>query len=305
MSIARRPVLKGGAALAGLALLTPTCANAAAAAENPMTPVPIPAQVSAKAEIATLPQTKLWYWDTGGNGTPVVLLHPATGSSEIWGYQQPVLARAGHRVIAYSRRGYFKSDPVPKENPGTASGDLADLLDHLSVRKCHLVGSAAGCAIGLDFALSNPARLYSLTLACGVGGILDEEYAKMAADIRLPGFDALPAEFRELSPSYRASNPQGTAQWAALEHAAITGNRVGQIPANRITFAALEKMTVPTLLIGGDADLAVAPPMLRAIQSHLPDAELMFVPEAGHSVYWEQPEAFNRALLAFFARHAA
>jgi pimeloyl-ACP methyl ester carboxylesterase len=304
MTIARRPVLKGGMAMAGLGLLTSGARAAAATIPDPMTPVPMPAQAPAKAELATLPDTKLWYWDTGGNGMPVMLLHPATGSSEIWGYQQPVLARAGYRMIAYARRGYFKSDPVPRDNPGTASGDLKNLLDLIGVQKCHVVGSAAGCQVGIDFALSNPGRLYSLTLACGVGGIQDEDYLKMAEGIRLPGFDALPAEFRELSPAYRASNPQGTREWAALERAAVTGNRFGQANANRITWAALEKLNVPVLLIGGDADLAVAPPMLRAIQSHLPNAELQLIPEAGHSVYWEQPDAFNRALLSFFARHA-
>ena len=45
---------------------------------DPMTPVPIPPQVPVKEGFATLPGTKLWYWDTGGTGQPVVLLHPAT-----------------------------------------------------------------------------------------------------------------------------------------------------------------------------------------------------------------------------------
>ena len=274
------------------------------AVPDPMMPVALPAQVPVKEGWAQLSDTRLWYWDTGGSGQPVVLLHPATGSSEIWSYQQPALARAGYRVVAYSRRGYYKSDPVPRENPGSASEDLKNLLDVLGIGKCHLAGSAAGCAIALDFALSYASRLYSLTLACGVGGIEDEDYVKMAAEVRLPGFDGMPAEFRELSPSYRASNPEGTARWVELERAAVTGNRFGQKPANRISWAALERMNVPTLLIGGDADLAVAPPMLRAIARHLPDAELIFVPEAGHSVYWEQPEAFNRALLSHLAKHA-
>src|SRR5262245_15721671 len=72
---------------------------------NPMRPIPIPAQVSAKDGVAQLPDSRLWYWDTGGQGVPIVLLHPATGSALIWGYQQPVLAKAGYRVIAFSRRG--------------------------------------------------------------------------------------------------------------------------------------------------------------------------------------------------------
>jgi pimeloyl-ACP methyl ester carboxylesterase len=297
MALSRRPVIQGGAASLGLSLLHPVAASAAVFA--------IPPQAPAKAELAALPGTRLWYWDTGGTGAPIVLLHPATGSSEIWGYQQPALVRAGYRVIAYSRRGYYKSDPVPRENPGTASGDLRNFLDFLKIERCHLVGSAAGCQIGIDFALSTAGRLYSLTLACGVGGIQDEDYTKMAAVIRPPQFDSLPAEFRELSPSYRASNPQGTEAWAALEHAAVTGNRFGQTNANRIVWAALEKLNVPVLLIGGDADLAVAPPMLRAMKAHLPNAELVMVQEAGHSVYWEQPEAFNRTVLAFLARHTA
>ena len=46
--------------------------------------VPLPAPVPATEARATLPDTRLWYWDTGGDGTPVVLVHPATGSGLIW-----------------------------------------------------------------------------------------------------------------------------------------------------------------------------------------------------------------------------
>jgi pimeloyl-ACP methyl ester carboxylesterase len=43
--------------------------------------------------------------------------------------------------------------------------------------------------------------------------------------------------------------------------------------------------------------------MLRIFASHLKNAEFVLVPEAGHSVYWEQPEFFNRTVLGFIARH--
>ena len=52
---------------------------------NPMRAIPIPAQVPAKDGVAQLPDTRLWYWDTGGQGVPIVFLHPATGSALIWG----------------------------------------------------------------------------------------------------------------------------------------------------------------------------------------------------------------------------
>ena len=53
---------------------------------------------------------KLWYWDTGGPGEVVVFLHPGSGSAEFFAYQQPVFAKAGYRVISYSRRGQFRSE---------------------------------------------------------------------------------------------------------------------------------------------------------------------------------------------------
>ena len=61
----------------------------------PMMPVPVPPPVAATDAVAALPGTHLWYWDTGGDGIPIVLLHPATGSGLIWGYQQPAFAKAG------------------------------------------------------------------------------------------------------------------------------------------------------------------------------------------------------------------
>lgn len=300
----RRFVVGNIALIAGLISLRGRNAAAAMAIADPMIPVPIPPQVPVAEGLAILPDARLWFWQTENTGQAVVLLHPATGSSEIWGYQQPIFAHAGYRVIAYSRRGYGKSDPVPRDNPGTASVDLRNLLDFLGVAKCHLVASAAGCQIAIDFTLSSPGSVYSLTLACGVGGVQDRDYVQMAESIRPPGFDQMPAAFRELSPSYRAANPEGTAKWAALERVAVTGNRVGQSNANRIVWAAIENMNLPTLLIGGDADLGVPPPMLRMFASHLPNAELVLVQEAGHSVYWEQPEIFNRTVLSFLARHS-
>jgi len=91
---------------------------------------------------------------------------------------------------------------------------------------------------------------------------------------------------------------------AALEHSAITGNRVGQQSANRIDWASFARLKVPTLVIGGGCPISpVPPPMLRLYASHIPGAEVVSVPEAGHSLYWERPDLFNRALLDFFAKH--
>src|SRR5262249_35586046 len=153
-----------------------------------------------------------------------------------------------------SRRGYNGSDAVQRENPGTPSGDLQNLVEFLKLGKFHLLGSAAGGGIAVDYALSHPERLLSLVVACAVGGVADESYVKLTTEMRSKGFDDLPAEFREVGPSYRAANPDGTKVWMALEKKAVTANRFGPENANKITFAKLETLKVPTLVMAGDAD---------------------------------------------------
>src|ERR1700741_1785991 len=170
---------------------------------SPMRPIPIPAQAPAKDGVAQIPDTRLWYWDTGGQGVPIVLLHPATGSALIWGYQQPVLAKAGYRVIAYSRRGYYNAAPFDRKNPGSGSEDLRHLADVLGLGRFHVVASAAGGSIASDFAFSYQERLLSLTISSNAFGVRDGEIAKASAFIRPKGFEQLPPEFREIGPSYR------------------------------------------------------------------------------------------------------
>ncbi len=255
--------------------------------------------------IAELPGIRLAYSDTGGDGAVVVLLHPNTGSLAVWAYQRPALMAAGFRVIAYSRRGHLGSDPGPEEAPGTGSGDLLALLDHLGLDRVHLMGTAAGAIVALDFALSYASRTLSATLACTILGITDPDYIALGQRLRPAGFAAMPPEFRELGPSYRAENPAGVEAWRALEHRAIPGRQSRQGTTTRLTYAALRGLSVPCLLVTGDADLWAPPAVQRLFQRHLPHAEAVVIAEAGHSAYWEQPEAFNAALLDFLTRFGA
>jgi pimeloyl-ACP methyl ester carboxylesterase len=288
--------------------LAATLAATAASAQNPAPdasiPLALPEPIQTKGGLAALPDTRLWYWDTGGDGAPIVLVHPATGSALIWGYQQPAFAKAGYRVIGYSRRSYYNSDPLVADHPGIASEDLHHLADYLGLAKFHLVGSAAGGGIAADYAVSHPERLLSLVVASNPSGLSSGPIATLYEDLRPKEFPSLPPDFRELGPSYRAANPAGAKLWLELEHKAITSRPFRQPAANKITEATLNRLQVPTLLISGEADLASPPGLIRMVAAQIPSAELVTVPEGGHSTYWERPDIFNRAVLDFVGRHS-
>jgi pimeloyl-ACP methyl ester carboxylesterase len=278
------------------------CAAGQVANAQPTANALVPPQAPAREGLAAVADTHLWYWDTGGEGLPVVLLHPASGSGLIWGYQQAALAKAGYRVIGYSRRSYFNSDPIAKGRPGIGSADLDGLATFLGLKKFSLVASAAGGTIAVDYALSHPDRLAGLVVADNPMGVRDGEIAQAAINIRTKGFDDMPVEFRELGPSYRAANPEGAKLWTELAHKAVTSEEYRQQVANEITTARIEALKVPTLLITGDADLITPPAILRMVARHVPGSEMMIAPESGHSTYWEKPDLFNGAVVGFLGK---
>lgn len=255
---------------------------------------------------ANLPGRKLWYVDTGGSGTPVVLLHAASGSVLMWERQLPALRAAGFRVIAFDRVGWGKSELDPAAAPGTAADDLQALLALLRVDRFHLVGTAAGGFVAFDYALSFPGRLRSLTVANSIGGVQDEEFLSLGRRLRpSPQFDALPIEIREVGPAYRAADAAGTARWVELSKQSRVQPVLftPQMFKNRITFASLESIRVPTLLISGGADMYAPPAVMRLFADHMKGAQMLAVPDAGHSTFWEQAELFNRSLLTFLKQY--
>jgi pimeloyl-ACP methyl ester carboxylesterase len=228
--------------------------------------------------------------DSGGNGTPVVLLHAATGHSAMWEHQVPAFSAAGFRCIAFDRSA-----------EGFAADQVEAIATELALARFHLVGTAAGAIVGVDYALSHAERLRSLVLANTLVGVQDEDYLELSRRLRpSPQFDKMPADFRELGPSYRAANAEGTKRWNTLAHAKV---RVSYTMRNRITYAALETIKLPTLLLTGDADLYMPPSVLRLFAARIRGCESVVIPECGHSAYWEQPEMFDRAVLEFLKKH--
>jgi pimeloyl-ACP methyl ester carboxylesterase len=72
---------------------------------------------------------------------------------------------------------------------------------------------------------------------------------------------------------------------------------------NHLTLSLFEQIRTPTLLLTGGADMTAPPALMKLFASRIRNAEFLVVPNAGHSVYWEEPDAFNRSVLDFIRKH--
>ena len=250
--------------------------------------------------ITAIPGARIWYEDTGGAGPAVVLLHARTGAAAMWTRQLAAFSAAGYRCIAYDRRQSGRTEVAPDAQEALPADDLLALVDRLGVGRFHLLGTAAGGIVALDFALSHPALVRTLVFANSVGSAeikQDAEYIAAAAQRRPP--EELPLEMRELGAWYRSHDPAGVRQW--LELGKETRAKQPPFPStrNRITLARLADLKMPALLITGDIDVYTPPAVLEVFHRRIPHATAAVIANGGHSAFWEQPEQFNRAVLDF------
>src|SRR6266536_4044262 len=127
---------------------------------------------------------EVWTDDSGGDGPPLVLLHPGIGDSRIWEPVLPALA-ASYRVVRYDARGFGRS-PAPTAEFSLLA-DLISVLGHYGLDRAAFVGCSQGGGSALGLTLEQPARVSALVLLCpGIPGYpwpeepdeLDAEYER-------------------------------------------------------------------------------------------------------------------------------
>ncbi|MCV3242684.1 alpha/beta fold hydrolase [Mesorhizobium sp. ZC-5] len=256
---------------------------------------------------AEVPGARLWFVDTRNGDIPVVLLHANTGTSASWHHQIAAFAEAGYRVIAFDRRGWGRSVAVPASGPqpGTIATDLDALADHLDLPSFHLVAVAGGTFAALDYAAWRPGRVRSLVAAVSMGAVQEPEIQDFVSRIEIPTLRAQSALYREVGPSFRGADPEGTQRWVEVYESAKQPDATIQPMRTPNTFAKLATISAPTLVLAGGADLIAPPALMRLWSAHIPGHEWAIVPEAGHSIAQETPAQFNEIVLAFLNKHTA
>ena len=257
------------------------------------------------------------YWQKCGQGDPVVLVGGLTSTLEVWGRQTPALS-SRYCVLSFDNRGSGRTR-IPTDDgvrtPRRFAGDLRALLDGLSLSPVHLVGASMGGMIVQEFALEHPSHLRSLTICCSNFGGKNAVYAgPEIARALLEGSakDASPRALRAalevvFHPKSLEEKPEAVEFYVETKRAFPHGTeelaRRAQGIASFDVFDALPRLTVPTLVLTGSHDGLVPPENAQRLAARIPGAELAVIEGGGHVFFVEQPEATNRALLGFFAKH--
>ena len=243
------------------------------------------------------------YYEVTGSGSPLVLCHGLGGNHAIWWRQLDAFA-AGHTVITWDQRGFGNSTCASGDfGPAPARRDLAALLDIVSRGdSVHLVGQSLGGWVALGFALSHPHRVRSLVLSTTLAGAAGEETDRFVA----PG---VPARTRRRHPVLSEAFCATQTDLAVLYNQISSfGPKpaapavVAQMRADTFSAAALGALAVPTLLIGATDDGYCPPSVMRRVAAAIPGAAFTELP-GGHSAYYETPDLWNDAVLAFTACH--
>ncbi len=271
-------------------------------------------------DAVTLPNGVVLNYVRAGSGPIVIFIHGAMGDWRSWGGQWETFT-AQYDCISYSRRYSFpnsNSMPSPDHGAFVEAEDLLGFMDALGLGKAILVGSSYGAFTALALASIAPERVVALA---GVEPPM-MRYAEMHEEGA-----RIAAEFRETSvlPSRAAFARGDDAEGARLLTAGIGAGRVRKDPmpegvmkarmqnvvaARMLALSSdefplikpdvLNSLRMPMLLMSGANTAPVHAAIFKGITAHLPDtARVRIVEGSGHSVSRQQPETFNREVLAF------
>jgi pimeloyl-ACP methyl ester carboxylesterase len=223
------------------------------------------------------------YFETHGEGQPLILLHGGLMSGEMFGPTLPAFAER-HQVIAVDLQGHGRTADIDRPiDVRLMADDIVALIDHIGLDKPDLVGYSLGGAVALHTAAKYPARVRRLVVASAnirPDAIYPEIRAQQAQ------VNAAAAEFLKDTPMYQlyqrvAPRPEDFPRLL---------DKMGEAMAKDFDFTEeIRSLQVPTLVVAADADMA--PPshfveVFKLLGGGLRDGGWMGEgrPEGGHAL---------------------
>ncbi|MER3524218.1 MAG: alpha/beta hydrolase [Ignavibacteria bacterium] len=256
-----------------------------------------------------------WYVDEGKpDAMPVIFLHGFPFSHEMWSDQIAEVARR-YRALAYDIRGHGKS--YVGEGQFTIEhhvDDLFGLMDVWKIDTAVIVGLSMGGYIALRALEREPQRFRAAVL-CDTRSEADSNEAKFKRfdtikAVRAHGSEVFAEAFVKnvFAPETFTTRPEAISRIkkiiAATPPLSIVGTLLA-LASRTDTTASLSQITIPALILVGEKDVTTPPSSSQAMHEKIPGSEMHLIPAAAHMSNMENPQEFNRRLLAFLDRVAS
>ena len=253
------------------------------------------------------------YYESVGEGTPVILLHGHTLDLRMWDPQVKPLLEAGYRVIRPEMRGYGHSS---KQQPGqqfTHLDDMMTVMDSLHIAKAHVVGLSMGSFVASEMVAMHSDRLLTATLAAGnirnmPGPSTPFDSLELArkdsviAQNLAQGIDKWKEEWIGKLVSGGGSNREAIRESVAQQvNDWDAWQLVNREMRNYYGYEAWDTLKarqpeIPVLILSGEKEGKGKNPMLK----YLPNSRQVIIPDCGHMSNMEKPEEFTQLILEQF-----
>ncbi|MGH2585015.1 MAG: alpha/beta fold hydrolase [Dehalococcoidia bacterium] len=240
------------------------------------------------------------YYEVQGSGPALIFAHGLGGNHLSWWQQVPAF-RDRYTCVTFAHRGFWPSEES-SGGPGPAAfvDDLAALIEHLGFEDVRLVAQSMGGWTCLGYPLREPSRVQALVLADTTGSLALPESELQAFAEADAASAALFARGIHPAAGERMAREQPTLHFLYTEINALSVGldketlRATLMRLRETPPEAGKDLAVPVLCIAGDEDVVIPPRIVEWAATLFPDARFERVPRAGHSVYFERPDVFNR-----------
>ena len=252
------------------------------------------------------------YYETAGEGPPLVLIHAGFLDSRMWDNQFQLFTK-GARVIRYDVRGYGRSSR-PNEEYSDAE-DLFALLKHLDIESATILGVSNGGRIALDFVSVRPAMVNSLILVSpGIRGYKSsgpEEDREWEELDKKGDLQDLAISENRIDDAVKMdleiwASAQGMTSKSRILEIATANSHIHKDPPNKLqkspepsAFTKLSQIRIPTILIVGDQDVKGMQLMTKRLHELIPGSKLKVIRGADHIANMSRPEEFNAIVSSF------
>ena len=249
---------------------------------------------------------------SGLSGRAVIFIHGTGGRADRWMRNLDAIAERGYRAFAIDLPGHgfaAKGGELDHSVPAYAQF-VSNFIAQSDLDEVTLVGTSLGGHVAATCAANAPDRVRSIVLVGSMGLVPIGEEARgriqrgasnqtregVAMKLRRVIFDAAIVTPAFEEEEFRVNNSPGAQEsFDRLGHYIgergdidVVGDRVVEMSA-----------TKPVLLVWGDKDQTVPLEVGRRVREQLPKAQLVVIPDASHTAYFEKPEIFNHALVQF------